>query len=172
MRRMLLALGWLLLAKAPAWALSLTSGDFPDGGTIPVMHNYMRCGGENLSPALSWKGVPANAKSLVLTMIDLDVRPSLWSHWIVVNLPPSSTGLARGAPLPDGARAVASNFGDAFYDGPCPPDGSGTHHYTFTIWAMPPTELTIRPNAKAMDVQAMLLRLSLGRASITGWVRN
>src|ERR1700744_1916487 len=74
----------------------------------------------------------ATAKSLILTMIDIDVRPSLWSHWIVVYLPPDSTGIARGQKtLPGGARGVVSNFGDAFYDGPCPPEGTGLHHYRF-----------------------------------------
>ena len=67
-------------------------------------------------------------KSFVLTMIDVSVKPSQWSHWIVVGLPPDATSLARGTKaLPAGAAAIASNFGDANYDGPCPPNGTGVH---------------------------------------------
>lgn len=164
-------LGMMLLA-APASAMTLTSADFADGTMIPVLHNYPRCDGQNLSPALSWKTVPPNTKSLVLTMIDLDVRPSLWSHWVVVGLPPDSTGIARGGALPAGAIAVKSNFGDEAYAGPCPPDGTGTHHYRFTIWAMPAQPFTIKPDMKANEVQALLSRLALEKTSITGWVRR
>ncbi|MBV9694809.1 MAG: hypothetical protein JO261_14015, partial [Alphaproteobacteria bacterium] len=66
------------IAAQAASAMSLSSADFADNATIPQVHYYPRCGGENLSPQLSWKGVPGSAKSLMLTMIDLDVPPNLW----------------------------------------------------------------------------------------------
>ena len=164
-------LGMLLLAPMPAHAMSIASGDFADGAPIPVAHNYPRCGGQNVSPELHWSGVPASAKSLVLTMIDVSVKPSQWSHWIVVNLPPSSTGLARGAAaLPAGAKAVASNFGDAAYDGPCPPKGTGIHRYVFTLWAMPKAATTLAPDMKAVEVGATLSRTAIGHAAVTGTV--
>lgn len=171
MRGLVFALS--IMACGPAAAMSLTSGDFVDGAMLPLVHNYPRCGGENLSPALSWKGIPANAKSLVLTMIDINVKPSLWSHWIVVDLPPTAGGIARGAKaLPDGAHAVASNFGDAAYDGPCPPDGTGVHHYQFTIWALPGERMDVAPDASASVLQTGLSRIAIDRATITGWVKR
>jgi Raf kinase inhibitor-like YbhB/YbcL family protein len=106
-------------------------------------------------------------------MIDIDVKPSRWSHWIVVDLPPAVTSLARGAPsLPRGASAVASNFGDRSYDGPCPPDGTGVHHYEITIWAMPGATTNIAPDAKASDVAAMLAARAIGHATLIGWVKR
>jgi Raf kinase inhibitor-like YbhB/YbcL family protein len=155
-----------------AAAMTLTSTDFKDGGSIPVTHNYPRCGGQNISPELSWSGAPAGTKSLALTMIDLDVKPSLWSHWIVVNMPPGTTGLGRGAALPAGASGIASNFGDASYDGPCPPTGSGVHHYRLTIWALPQPTLTLPANAKATEVAATLEKLARDHASLTGTVER
>src|ERR1700732_3029356 len=109
-------------------AMTLSSADIAPGATIAQPHIYPRCGGRNISPQLAWSGAPTGTRSLVLTVIDLDVKPALWSHWIVVDLPPTVVGLPRGAtPLPSPARAVAGNFGDASYDGPCPPKGSGVH---------------------------------------------
>src|SRR5215831_7758673 len=139
MGRVAAALAALFLSPCVgAFAMELKSSDIAPGAEIATAHIYPRCGGDNVSPALTWSGVPAGAKSLVLTMIDSDVQPAEWSHWIVVDLPPTATMLARGtAHLPAGAIAIASNFGDAFYDGPCPPKGTGVHHYHFTIWAMP-----------------------------------
>jgi len=171
--RLFAILGTLLLAAGPASAMSLTTSDFADGGAIPVVHFYPHCGGQNISPGLSWRGIPATAKSLILTMIDIDVRPSLWSHWIVVYLPPDSTGIPRGQrTLPGGARGVVSNFGDAFYDGPCPPEGSGLHHYKFTLWALPNDGIVVAPNTNAFDLQAALAQVAIDRATITGTVRR
>jgi Raf kinase inhibitor-like YbhB/YbcL family protein len=170
-----LALAFLLLAaaSAPAPAMRLTSSDFSDGGTIPAVHLYPRCGGQNVSPELSWKGVPATAKSLYLTMIDIDVQPNLWTHWIVLDLPPDSTGMPRGTKtLPEGAHGVVSNFGDAVYDGPCPPEGNGTHHYQFTLWAISRTGMHLGGNISARALQAALSQLAIDHATITGTVRR
>ena len=128
-------------------AMTLTSSDIQAGGTIPPAQIYTRCGGENISPELSWSGAPAGTKSLVLTMIDASVKPSQWSHWIVVNLPAATTTLARGTKtLPGGARAITSNFGDASYDGPCPPNGTGVHEYNSRYgrcrWQRSPSQRT------------------------------
>ena len=108
----------------------------------------------------------------MLTMIDLDVRPSQWSHWIVVNLPSNAHALAQGAAsLPGAAKAVVSNFGEAAYAGPCPPAGTGVHHYQFTIWALPMAELSLPADEKATDLSARLSRIALEQASLTALVR-
>src|SRR5689334_7320110 len=70
-------------------AMELKSADLAPGAKIATAQIYPQCGGHNVSPDLSWSGVPAGAKSLVLTMIDTDVKPADWSHWIVVDLPPA-----------------------------------------------------------------------------------
>jgi Raf kinase inhibitor-like YbhB/YbcL family protein len=169
--RMLAAVLAILFLSVPASAMTIASNDFKDGGVLPMAHVYPRCGGQNVSPELHWSGAPSNAKSLVLTMIDGDVKPSGWSHWIVVYLAPASTGIAHGASsLPAGAKGVTSNMGDTSYDGPCPPKGTGTHHYVFTIWAMPMAGVSIPANARATDVQAMLARSAIAHASVTGTV--
>ncbi len=173
MRRFAIGLGTFLLAAWPAFSMSLTSSDFSDGGTIPQTHLYLRCGGQNVSPQMSWKGVPKTAKSLILTMVDIDVPPNQWSHWIVVGLSPDTTGLERGfTALPAGARGVQSNFGEARYDGPCPPEGSGTHHYRFTLWALSNETMSVSPNGSAIALLNALSQVAIDRASITGTVRR
>ena len=151
--------------------MSLTSADVRPGVAIPIAHIYPRCGGDNISPSLSWSGAPGTTKSFVLTMIDVDVKPDHWSHWIVVNLPAAVNSLPRGATsLPSPAKAIVSNFGDAAYAGPCPPKGSGLHHYEFTIWALPTTETALAADAKATTVTALLSNRALDRASLVGLV--
>lgn len=171
MRRWLFAGLLLACAAAPAAAMTIASADFTDGAAIPAAHVYTRCGGRNVSPELHWSGAPASAKSLAVTMIDHDVPPNDWSHWIVVGIPVSASGLARGvAALPGGAHGVVSNMGDATYDGPCPPKGAGVHHYEITVWALPASMIDIAADARAKDVTAELLRAAVDHASITGTV--
>jgi len=56
-------IAFMLLTISSAAALELKSTDVKDGAPIPQIHFYPRCGGQNLSPALSWSGVPKNARS-------------------------------------------------------------------------------------------------------------
>ena len=161
----------LTLLAAPALAMTLTSADIGPGAVIAKAQIYPRCGGENVSPQLAWGGAPARTKSFVLTMIDLDVKPAQWSHWIVVDLPASTAALPRGLKaLPAPASAVAGNFGDRAYAGPCPPTGTGVHHYQFTIWAMPTAHFSIAPDAKADGLAALIGKQALDKASLTGSV--
>jgi|HubBroStandDraft_5_1064220.scaffolds.fasta_scaffold72731_2 Raf kinase inhibitor-like YbhB/YbcL family protein len=168
----LLSFATLLLSAASAMAaMTLTSTDIQPGAAIPAAQIYPRCGGQNISPQLTWSGAPAGTKSFVLTMIDVSVKPSQWSHWVVVDLPPEVTSLARGIKtLPGNARAIASNFGDAHYDGPCPPDGTGAHEYRLTIWALPTPATAVAADAAAADLSAKLSQIALDHASLSGVV--
>ena len=157
------------LLSWPAAAMELTSPDIRDGGGIGLEQIYPRCGGANISPALKWSGVPAGTKSLALSMIDVDVKPATWSHWLVVDLPPNTTGLPKGAAqFPVGTKQLMTDFGDAAYGGPCPPKGSGVHHYEFTLWALPAGTIEFPMGATTAQISATLSKLALAKATLTG----
>ena len=96
------------------------------------------CPGQNVSPALSWQGVPKNAKSLALLMYDIDGRFCAGvSHWVAYNIAPTASGLAEGeGTAGKGFTGGAGTRGNANYLGPCPPEGDGPHHYTITLVAL------------------------------------
>src|SRR5215212_5840505 len=97
-------------------AMTLTSSDVKEGAAIATAQVHTQCGGQNISPQLSWSGVPSATQSIVLTMIDVDVKPDQFSHWIVIDLPPKTASLARGAAaLPTPAKMVVNNFGQPGY---------------------------------------------------------
>jgi Raf kinase inhibitor-like YbhB/YbcL family protein len=161
-----------MLSNSTLAGMTLSSTDLAPGHAIPSAQIYPRCGGQNISPQLSWSGAPTATKSYVLTMIDIDVKPWQWSHWIVVQLPPEVHVLARGVTdLPGEAQAIVSNFGDAAYAGPCPPKGTGKHHYEFTLWAMPTFAVSVRQDEPATEVTAELAQHALDRVSLTAWVQ-
>ena len=76
-----------LIAQTKAESsLTVTSSAFESGSMIPVRFT---CKGENESPPLAFKGIPAGAKSLVLIIDDPDAPGGVFSHWLVWNIDPS-----------------------------------------------------------------------------------
>jgi Raf kinase inhibitor-like YbhB/YbcL family protein len=115
----------------------IKSGAFSNGGEIPRKYT---CSGENISPALTWADVPAQARSLALIVDDPDAPGGVWTHWILWNLPVRATSLPEGVPasretLPNGARQGKNDFGRIGYGGPCPPPGR-PHRYYFRLYAL------------------------------------
>ena len=68
--------------------LQLKSSAFKPNESIPAKFT---CDGENINPLFEIKGVPENAKSLVLIMDDPDAtRGVTWDHWLVFNIDPKT----------------------------------------------------------------------------------
>jgi Raf kinase inhibitor-like YbhB/YbcL family protein len=117
--------------------MKITSAHFDPGGEIPAVHT---CQGKDLSPALAWTDVPANAKSLALIVDDPDApdpaAPKMtWVHWVLYDVPSSAKGLPEGArDLPAGTRDGLNDWKRTGYGGPCPP--IGRHRYFFKLYAL------------------------------------
>jgi len=119
--------------------MQISSSAFSDGRKIPRMYT---CQGENVSPPLAWKAVPAKTRSLALILEDPDApdpaAPKMtWVHWVLYNIPPDTKGLPRGvsrATLPSGTLQGDNSWGRAGYGGPCPP--IGRHRYFFRLYAL------------------------------------
>jgi Raf kinase inhibitor-like YbhB/YbcL family protein len=128
-----------LRADDAATSLRLIAPSFEDGTSMPDVHAAT---GSNLSPPLRWTGVPARARSLALLMEDPDAPDPkapkrIFTHWIIVNLPPSTGSLSAGAShgqLPGGAREGRNDHGTSGYTGPAPP--IGRHRYFFRLYAL------------------------------------
>jgi Raf kinase inhibitor-like YbhB/YbcL family protein len=144
-----------------ALALVVSSPDLPAGRPIPLPFTGkdFGCTGQEISPALAWRGAPAGTKSYLVTMYD-PYRPpqSGWWHWIVADIPGSATGLPRGAGNPGGALPTGAHMGrpdgDApapRYYGPCPDKGDPAHRYVITVYALDVAKLGVPETATAAD---------------------
>jgi Raf kinase inhibitor-like YbhB/YbcL family protein len=172
--QLFLALSATLIAGS-AWAFEISSPAIGSDGkfTDQFVANGFGCSGGNLSLPLEWKDVPAGAKSLALTMYDPDAPTGsgFW-HWLVVNMPPSTTGLAEGvgeagnAKLPAGAVQARNDASTAAYFGPCPPQGDAPHHYHITIFAVKVDKLPIDQNTSGAVVGFMLHFNTIDKASV------
>jgi hypothetical protein len=117
-------------------SLELKSSAFDQGDMIPDRYT---CDGENISPPLVWKGVPEGTESLALIMEDIDSVQGIWSHWVLVNIPPDVHLLPEGVPaaatLLEGRIQGQNDFEEIGYGGPCPSDGR-SHRYEIRLFAL------------------------------------
>ncbi|MDP9205722.1 MAG: YbhB/YbcL family Raf kinase inhibitor-like protein [Gemmatimonadota bacterium] len=162
-------------ARGAAAQFRLTAPDLVSRGRIALSHvfNGMGCNGQNVSPALEWANAPAGTKSFAVTMYDPDAPTgSGWWHWVMYNIPASTTGLVAGAgngrSAPGGSAQGATDFGTKGYGGPCPPAGNRPHHYHITVLALKVDKLDVPGNATAAYVGFNLNANKLATARVTG----
>ena len=110
----------------------IESPAFADGARIP---DRFTGHGEDVSPALSWTGVPGGTAELLLIVDDPDAPiDEPFVHWVVAGIAPGTNGIAEGG-VPDGAVVGTNHFTKTRYRGPKPPAGK-VHHYRFRLYAL------------------------------------
>ncbi|MFC1947397.1 YbhB/YbcL family Raf kinase inhibitor-like protein [Chloroflexota bacterium] len=155
-----------------AGSLTLSSPVFTNKGELPELYT---CGGEDISPGLSWSGVPFETKSFVLIMDDPDAPQATYIHWVVYNIPVDTRSIPENTPiaaeLPDGSIQGINNFGDNGYGGPCLSFGQ-RHEYRFTLYAVD-TMIVLSPySATKSSVLASIENHILEQTRISVYFQN
>lgn len=199
--------------------MELWSDSFGNGKAIPAKNAFGTHDpashvalSDNRNPHLGWDGAPEGTKSFVLICHDVDV-PSKgddvnqegkrvpsdlprvdFFHWILMDIPPSTTSIAEGAhasgitargkdgpTAPDGMRHGVNDYTGWFagdedmkgtyfgYDGPCPPwNDTIVHHYYFTLYALDVDRCPVEGEASGADVRKAIEGHVLAKAQIMG----
>ena len=142
--------------------ISLSSTAFRDGQPIPKQHS---CDGANQSPALSWGEPPAGTKSFALTIDDPDAPGGTFRHWGAYDIPASTRSIASGQHV---GTEVDNDGGKPGYTGPCPPRGSGVHHYHFRLFALDVDRLDLGTNSKVRDVEREAGKHAIAHGELIG----
>jgi Raf kinase inhibitor-like YbhB/YbcL family protein len=131
--------------------LVVTSTAFKNGGDIPDLFSQ---NGQNISPPLSWTAGPSGTKSYVVLVEDSGVkRPQPIFHWVLYNVPSSTTHLPQDVskdPQPasiPGAKNGLNIRKAPGYMGPKPPAGEN-HPYHFEVFAI---DQELNPDPAAAD---------------------
>jgi Raf kinase inhibitor-like YbhB/YbcL family protein len=136
--------------------ITVTSSAFKHGQPLPVDYT---ADGKNISPPLSWSGLPAGTRELAMIHEDPTApTPQPFVHWVVYKIPAAAKGLPENIPAdgpmpPDlaGAFQGTSGFRRVGYRGPAPPKPGRVHEYHFIVYAL----------SEPLDVQAGLTKAQL-----------
>jgi len=148
-------------------SLTLSSPAFSNGSPIAARFT---CDGADLSPVLTWAGVPDRTQSLALIVDDPDAPMGTWTHWLLWNIPARATLLSEDIPkvetLDNGARQGINDFQRIGYGGPCPPPGK-PHRYFFKLSALD-ARLDLKPGATKSALELAIKPHILAQSQIRG----
>ncbi|MFA5865545.1 MAG: YbhB/YbcL family Raf kinase inhibitor-like protein [Phycisphaerae bacterium] len=140
----------------PMTQIMVQSQAFSQNQPIPKKHTGE---GEDISPPLSWSGLPQGTQEIALITDDPDAPVAEpWVHWLIYKIPPQTQGLSEGIETtekvsdPAGALQGENTGGTIGYHGPMPPRGHGVHHYHFKVYALD-TALNLK---SGIDKKALL----------------
>jgi len=162
------------LPKVPSFRL--TSETVKNGRPLPIDQFsgvFGVPGGKDISPQLSWSGFPKGTKSFVVSMFDPEAptMSGFW-HWVVADLPASTTSLPADAGVPGSTKLPAGAFqlnGDAGaprYIGAAPPAKSGIHDYYLTVTALDVPTTGLKPATSGALLAFTIGGHTLARATI------
>ena len=142
-------------SRAAPVTMKLTSSAFEDNGTIPRLYT---CDGQSISVPLSWSGAPKGTAWFAVTVID-PAGPV--THWYVVDIPATTTGIKQGASYSTPGKQVSS------WLGMCP--GGGPDEYEFTVYAMPSSYKPLKTYAGYAEDEDGLAAHAIGIGQLTGF---
>lgn len=157
--------------KIRSATLRLSSPSILEGDPIPSRHSAE---GGNVSPELSWSGLPEDTASIAVTCED-PRGPSgePFTLWILFNVPPEFEGIPEGlSKVPDppevpGAEQGINDCGTFGYDGPAPPVGHPAHRYKFRVYALDAI-LNLSPQATRSHFREAIQGHVLAQGEIIG----
>ncbi|HMC87312.1 MAG TPA: YbhB/YbcL family Raf kinase inhibitor-like protein [Chitinophagaceae bacterium] len=147
-----------LFTTAAILVLQVSSPAFMNNGDIPVKYS---CQGDNISPALSVRNIPAGAISLALIVEDPDAPNGTVTHWVAWDLDPAGIIPEKNTSGTQGKNTKGNNG----YMGPCPPDG--THHYHFKVYALD-TKINLPEGSTKEQLIAAIKDHTLGEGELIG----
>ncbi|MEV6773598.1 YbhB/YbcL family Raf kinase inhibitor-like protein [Nocardia sp. NPDC051030] len=163
-------------ALPPLPEFTLTSTDISEGKPLHLdqVSALGGAGGRDISPQLSWSGFPAETKSFAVTVYDPDAPTAsgFW-HWVVANIPATTTSLetgqgSKGGTLPAGAVTLGNDAGLTEYTGAFPPAGHGYHRYYVVVHAVGVERLEVDETASPAYLGFNLFMNAIARATLIG----
>lgn len=139
--------------------MKITTSIFENKGFIPKEYS---CQGKGSNPALSFEGVPENAKSLALIVDDPDAPGGDFVHWVLYDIPATTVKIDENGIV---GKQGLSSMGRKGYVSPCPP--TGVHRYFFKLYALD-KELNLKEGLTKAELEKAIEGHVLEKAELLG----
>ncbi len=119
---------------------------------------------------MQWEITSAEIQSFALIVEDLDAIAIVghpYVHWNVYHIPADVRQIAEDASL---RTMPLGSVEGVNYEGPCPPPGTGTHHYFFALYALNTAKIavsTTRPYERS-EFETQFANAIIQKVEITG----
>lgn len=143
--------------------MQISSPAFINETSIPQKYT---CQGEGVNPPLDIQKVLEEAKSIVLIVDDPDAPMGLFTHWVIWHIDPAVQTIDEDS-IPQGAMEGVNSSGGLGWMAPCPPEGTGVHHYRFTLFALS-EDLDIEEGATRDEVENAMKDMVIDKAELVG----
>ena len=125
--------------------LEFTCAGITDEGRFIIDHTGR---GQNISPEFVINNLSKDAKTIAITLEDLNHPVKDFTHWIIWNIP-ATNHIEKAIPAGKVVKTLGNTkqgigYGMHRYAGPKPPKGM-SHTYRFTIYALD-CEINLEPN--------------------------
>jgi Raf kinase inhibitor-like YbhB/YbcL family protein len=145
----------------------LSSPVFTPTVAIPTVYS---CKGANINPPLQIENPPGNAKEFVLVVHGPNGTDGDSVQWLVWNIPVDTTAITEHS-VPVGARQGTNDSGAVGYSGPCPVANTGTHTYTFDLYALNDT-LSLDQTTKKDGLISAMNGKVIARTQLVGTIQT
>ena len=168
---MLVAVALTYGTARAASTIVVTSPNFRNGGALPASSAAVECGGQNLTPTLEWRNVPAQTLGIAIMAFDRDAATNAhYWRWFAYDIPHGIRRIAGsigGAKLPTGTVRGTTYDGGRYFAGLCPGKGA-LHHLVFGVYAMRVVPVAISPTAAPAAIASIITRYAIASGRITG----
>ena len=146
----------------------VVTSSFADGEAIPGKHS---CYGLDLSPPVSWTGLPEGTKSIAVVSVEPDAPDAKnWIHWLMYDIPPTTSEIPEAIRSTEAARVGGKHGKNDFrrlgWGGPCPPRGTD-HFYFLKVYALD-TEIDLEEGATKGEIVSAMTGHLIGVGQLMG----
>lgn len=155
-------------AQGESMSMELMS-TFAHNTRMPDKYTCKETKQKGISPELQWNNVPNGVQSFAIICQDPNAVGGTFTHWVLYNLPANLRHVPEGAFI-EKITGAGQGFNSANKPGwfhACPPAGTGTHKYIFTLYALD-TKLNLSGQVSANDLKKAMKDNIIAQAELIG----